>query len=88
MVLPDLRAAGLVASIDELVEDLRYAGIFYISFTHSNTCDLELMSQSKKITLFRIVQEQTKNIVRYSNASNVEICLQCSDDQVPARGNG
>lgn len=82
MVLPDLRAGGLVASIDELVEELRFAGNFYISFTHSNISDLELMSQSKKITLYRIIQEQTKNIVRYSYARNVEICLQCSDDQV------
>jgi signal transduction histidine kinase len=82
MVAPDLDQDGLVISIHELVEDLRFSGLFYISFSHGKMADLELISQSKKITLFRIIQEQTRNIVKYSKAKNVEISLFCCDDQV------
>jgi PAS domain S-box-containing protein len=82
MVTPDLRGGGLVASIRELVEELRFTKLFNIGFVHSNLCDVESMNQGKKITLFRIVQEQTKNIVNYSGAKNIEIELQCGSDQV------
>ncbi len=82
MVMPNLKEEGLVASIEELVADLRFVNLFYISFVCSKSCDIELISQSKKITLFRIVQEQTKNIVKYSKAKNVEISLHFCNDQV------
>jgi signal transduction histidine kinase len=32
--------------------------------------------------VFRIIQEQTKNIIKYSNAKTVEISLHCCIDQV------
>jgi len=82
MVMPDLKEGGLVASISELVEDLRFVKLFNIGFVHSKLCDVESISQGKKVTLFRIIQEQTKNIVKYSNAKNVEISLYCGGDQV------
>ncbi len=82
MVVPNLNQEGLVASIEELVEDLRFADLFYVSFSHSKSSDIELISQSKKVTLFRIIQEQTKNIIKYSKAKNVEISVQCCSDQI------
>jgi PAS domain S-box-containing protein len=75
MVLPDLKKGGLVASIDDLVHDLRFGNLFGVDFSHCAASDLEEMEQSKKLTLFRIVQEQTKNILKYSNAKKVEISL-------------
>lgn len=82
MVMPELKGGGLVASISELVEDLRFVNLFNIGFVHSKLCDVESISQSKKVTLFRIIQEQTKNIVKYSKAKNVEISLYCGSGQV------
>jgi PAS domain S-box-containing protein len=75
MVLPDLKRGGLVASIEDLVNDLRFCKLFEVKFNHCGTSELEQMNQSKKVTLFRIIQEQTKNILKYSKASTVEISL-------------
>ena len=82
MVLPDLKKGGLVASIDDLALDLRVGNLFEVEFSHSPTGQLEQMSQSKKVTLFRIVQEQTKNIIKYSHAKRVKIGLDLDIDRV------
>jgi signal transduction histidine kinase len=82
MVIPDLKEGGLVASIKDLINDLRFCDLFAIGFTHSNICDIELMNQSKKVALFRIIQEQTKNIVKYSKAKRVNIALDIDNDRV------
>jgi signal transduction histidine kinase len=81
MVLPDLKKGGLVASIEDLVSDLRFGDLFDVEFTHSEVSVLEEMGQSKKVTLFRIIQEQTKNIIKYSKAKNVKIALNTDVDQ-------
>jgi len=82
LVLPDLKKGGLVASIDDLVLDLRVGDLFEVEFTHSPAGQLEQMSQSKKVTLFRIIQEQTKNIIKYSKAKKVKIALHLDIDRV------
>jgi PAS domain S-box-containing protein len=82
MVLPDLKKGGLVASIDDLVTDLRFSNLFEVDFIHCETARLEEMNQSKKVTLFRIVQEQTKNILKYSKAGTVEISLHMQNNWV------
>jgi PAS domain S-box-containing protein len=82
MVLPDLKKGGLVASIEDLVRDLRYGNLFEVEFTHSEVSVLEEMGQSKKVTLFRVIQEQTKNIIKYSKAKKVKIALSTSVGQI------
>ena len=82
MVMPDLRGGGLVDRIEALVEDLRFVNLFNIWFDHSKLCDIEGISKDKRITLFMIVQEQARNIVKYSEAKEVEISLHCCSDQV------
>jgi signal transduction histidine kinase len=82
MVLPDLKKGGLVASIEDLVNDLRFGDLFGVEFTHSEVSILEEMSQNKKVALFRIIQEQTKNIIKYSKAKRVKIALNTDVDQI------
>ena len=82
LVMPDLKEDSLVANIRKLIDEIRFTGIFNIRFHHSDACDIELMSQCKKFTLFRIIQEQTNNIVKYSQAKNVDISLHCASNQV------
>ncbi|HLY70957.1 MAG TPA: PAS domain S-box protein [Puia sp.] len=79
LVMPNLHQLGLIAAINTLISDLNYAGLFSIGFDHPDTCDAESLSLHKKITLFRIVQEQTKNIVKYSRAKNVRLTLDCTE---------
>ena len=82
MVLPDLKKGGLVASIEDLVSDLRFGDLYEVEFTHSEVSVLEEMGQSKKVTLFRIIQEQTKNIIKYSKAKRVRIALNTDVGQI------
>jgi len=79
LVMPNLHQDGLIAAINTLITDLNYAKLFTISFTHPDHCDVESLSVHKKITLFRIIQEQTKNIIKYSQAKNVNFILDCTD---------
>ncbi len=49
-----------------------------------------MLSPGKKVALFRIVQEQLKNILKHSKANHVDIYLQCknTDVQLTIRDNG
>jgi PAS domain S-box-containing protein len=82
MVAPNLRETGLLKSIQAIVADIRYINPFQIKFEHSETASIEALSHQMKVTLLRIIQEQVKNIVKYSNAETVEISLHCYQNQV------
>jgi PAS domain S-box-containing protein len=88
LVVPQLTQKGLVDSIFVLAEDMQLTTGMRIRFTHDH--DTELLSPGKKITLFRIVQEQLKNIVKHSQAKEVDIYLQRKDNitQLIIRDNG
>jgi signal transduction histidine kinase len=80
LVVPRLKENGLVESIRSLIDDIHIAQVMKISFTHD--FDNELLNAGKKVTLFRIVQEQLKNILKYSQASEANIYLQCKNGEV------
>ena len=77
LVVPQLKGNSLVTNIKQLIEDIQLSGSLQIKFTHYQENDM--LSPGKKVTIFRILQEQMKNILKYSNASQVEILLQCRD---------
>ena len=74
LVVPQLQGKGLVDSIQTLVNDIHFSNVIKIRFTHDN--ESELLSPGKKVTLFRIVQEQFRNILKHSSAELVDIFLQ------------
>ncbi len=77
MVAPQLENESLSEYIKQIIDDIGLATKLKIKFTHD--AEIELLSPGKKLTLFRIVQEQIKNILKYSKASNAEIMLQCNN---------
>lgn len=81
MVIDDLKESGLVGSIKCLIDELYATGLFNIHLVHSDLLHIEALSTPKKIAMFRIVQEQVKNIINYSKAKNIEISLHCTDLQ-------
>lgn len=90
MVLPKLKEKTLAESIHELVKDVKMTCKFRIRFLY-NKQQKENISEGKKIALYRIVQEQLKNTIQYSKATNVTIrlnycehavCLLVQDDGV------
>ncbi len=88
LVVPQLKEKGLVDSIQVLIDDIHLSNVMKIKFVH----DLEndLLAPAKKVTLFRIVQEQLKNILKHSQANKVDIHLQNKDGntQLVIRDNG
>ncbi len=88
LVVPQLKGNGLVDSISTLIDDINLSNVINVKFTHDS--DIDLLSPGKKVTLFRIVQEQMKNVLKYSHAKLVEIYLQCRDNkaELSIRDNG
>lgn len=80
LVVPEINEKGLIDNIRRVVDDIQVSTDIRIKFTH----DLEnnSLSPGKKVTLFRIVQEQMKNIVKYSKAQQVDIFLQCKGEDL------
>jgi hypothetical protein len=79
LVSPQLKASSITIGIQELVDDIEVSGQFNIVFNHD---PIITVSKSLKITLYRIVQEQLKNIIRYSKATDVAIELRSPSNQV------
>jgi len=77
MVTPHLKEKGLIASIAMLVDDLKATHSINVLFHHNYGA--EILSSNKKVALFRIMQEQVKNILRYSKAKNILIQLNADD---------
>jgi PAS domain S-box-containing protein len=78
LVVPHLKDNGLLKSIESLIEDILIATQIKINFTHDH--ENHLLSAGKKVALFRIVQEQLKNILKHSQATNVEILLHSKEE--------
>lgn len=74
LVAPQLRRDTLIESIWALINDVHQTHSMKIKFVHDH--ETEKLSYDKKVTLFRIVQEQIKNILKYSKATQVDIILQ------------
>lgn len=80
MVIPQLRENGLVASITKLVEDLKTAYGMNVLFFHEG--EIEMLSHGKKVALFRILQEQVKNILKHSKANHLTIHLNADESNI------
>lgn len=80
LVVPQFKEKGLIDSIYSMAEDIQISSSLRIRFVHDD--DANMLSPGKKITIFRIVQEQLKNILKYSHASQVEIILKCEGDNL------
>ncbi|MEJ0101546.1 MAG: ATP-binding protein [Bacteroidota bacterium] len=63
-----------------MIDDIQISNTLKIKFTHDSEADL--LSPGKKLTLFRIIQEQLKNILTHSQANETEIHLQCRNSTV------
>jgi signal transduction histidine kinase len=73
LVSPSLRTS-LKRSLQDLVADMLIASD--ITFTvEVNNVDEDALSEQMKVTIYRIVQEQMKNVLKYSEAQSVIIKL-------------
>lgn len=80
LVTPQLQENGLVKSIKVLVDDLAVSTRIRFRFTHDS--EVDCLEYGKQITTFRIIQEQLKNTVTHSQATQVEILLQRKEEDL------
>jgi two-component system sensor histidine kinase UhpB len=81
MVMHDFGHHGLVGSIHNLVDEINYSKTIKIQFVHTEASHIESLDPNIKISIFRIVQEQLKNILKHSKARTAWICLHRCEDQ-------
>ena len=76
LAVTQLKANGMICSIEQLLNDIRNTGVFNVKFTSSIHIDTEYsLPVEKKIALFRIVQEQMNNIIKHSRAKKIRVNL-------------
>jgi len=75
LITPGLREIGLIDSIEDIIDDLKFAKPeLQIDLDLQNISE-EQIEDRRKLTLFRIVQEQLNNIVKHAKATRVLIRL-------------
>lgn len=80
LVIPRLKTNGLVASIRELIENIHVSKALFINFHYDRF--YFPISSGKEVAIFRIIQEQLRNIMQHSLASNAVIRLYITDDHL------
>ena len=78
---PELRDIGLVESIRDLCNLLRNVHTVQIVFDHQYFKE-EFITDTMKLMLFRIIQEQINNIIRHAGASSISIKLQADANEL------
>jgi signal transduction histidine kinase len=73
--------SGLIQLVENLIKRIKGLELFEINFYHSSKKLLDELPNCQKIVLYRILQEQLNNTIKYSRACNVNITLvRCNDD--------
>ena len=90
LVTPSLYEKGLVIILSKLIKNTQEVVDFSIKFTTIGYIP-ELLSDNKELVIFRVVQEQLNNIIKYSKATEVSVellicdkkcCLRITDNGV------
>lgn len=81
LVPPTLKDLGLVDSVNDLVDSLRTTQPLNFELTYVDV-DEEHLPENKKLALFRILQEQLNNVLKYAGANKVSIALRYSNGQI------
>lgn len=74
LVPPTLKDLGFIDSVNALIDSLRTARHLTIELDYYGF-DEDQLADNKKLTLYRIIQEQLNNIIKYAGASHVSIIL-------------
>jgi signal transduction histidine kinase len=78
---PSLGELGLVESVQDLCDSIKTTQVFAIRFYHKDFDEIGL-SENLKLMLFRIIQEQINNIIKYAEATTILIRLITDTDQL------
>jgi signal transduction histidine kinase len=90
-VPPSLQDTGLILSVEDILHNIEVTKAVQYDFNYSNFKEEDL-DDGLKLTLYRIIQEQTTNILKYAHASHIKIELSRQNDllslQITDNGKG
>ena len=75
LITPGLREIGLIESIEDVIDDMKFAKEDLLIELDLQNISEEQIEDRRKLTVFRIVQEQLNNIVKHARATRVLIRL-------------
>ncbi|MBI5372953.1 MAG: PAS domain S-box protein [Sphingobacteriales bacterium] len=84
LATPDLKLMSLPRQIASLAHEMFHQQHINVSFSRKGFRE-DLLDDKKKIALYRIAQEQCTNIIKYAQATRVDIRLQVKKDKVQLR---
>jgi PAS domain S-box-containing protein len=74
LVSPSAEDLGIIETISDLIGDIRWAQKIEVSFNHTGF-DESKLDYGLKLTIYRIVQEQMNNILKYAEATKIAIVI-------------
>jgi len=80
LVIPGLRGESLQICIKELINDLALAS--GIQFHISCEINEDLLTHEMKTAIYRIIQEQLTNVIRYADARRVDIKISVDNEYI------
>ncbi len=84
LATPDLKLMSLPKQLASLAHEMFQQQPVRVSFSHKGFRE-DLLDDKRKIALYRIAQEQCTNIIKYAQATRVDIRLQVKKDKVQLR---
>jgi two-component system, NarL family, sensor histidine kinase UhpB len=81
LIAPSLGDVTLVQAIKDLIDIIRMTSSLKLEF-NNNDYDGQSIDNAIQLMLYRIVQEQTNNIIKHSGAKHVSINLSSTPTQI------
>lgn len=78
---PGIATAGLQDSIGDIVYNLQALQQVKVDFEFEPALE-ERLNEDEKLTIYRVVQEQTSNIIKYAEATEVRIRVRSADNHI------
>lgn len=76
-----IKTVGLKASIQDIVHNMIMLEQLDVEFRFNSRLE-DKLSNEQKLMVYRIIQEQTSNIIKYAEAKNVQILINENNDTV------
>jgi signal transduction histidine kinase len=74
LVSPSAADLGIIETINDMIGDIKWAQKIDVLFNHGGIDEAKL-DYGLKLTIYRIVQEQLTNILKYAEASKINITI-------------